>query len=142
MLANAGRLPEAKRYYQAVLALRPDNPFALNSIAFILAENGGDLEEALRLIQRAMQKAPGHPAISDTLGWIYLKKGMNDSAMQTFNNLVRLQPQNPEFRYHLAMALLEKGDKQQAKIQLQNALTSRPAPEMEKKIRTLARTVG
>ena len=142
MLADAGRNSEAEADYRRVLELRPDNPFVLNSIAFVLAEKGGNMDEALRLAQRALEKVPGHPAITDTLGWIYLKKGMKDSAVQTFSNLVRKEPQNPTYRYHFAMALLEKGDQQGAKSEVKNALASRPVPEMEEKIKALANKIG
>ena len=46
-----------KAHFESALKIQPDNPAALNNIAFYLAENGGNLDEALRLAQRAIQKA-------------------------------------------------------------------------------------
>jgi len=142
MLETAGRTSEAQAKYQRVLELRPDNPFVLNNIAFSLAETGGNLDEALRLAQRALQKAPGHPTLTDTLGWIYLKKGMKDTAVQTLSNLVRQQPLDPTFRYHLGIAYLEKGDKTKAKREFENALSSQPSHADELKLRELIRSIG
>jgi tetratricopeptide (TPR) repeat protein len=142
MLETAGRSAEAKAKYQRVLELRPDNPFVLNNIAFSLAQTGGDLDEALRLARRALQKAPGHPTLTDTLGWIYLKKGMTDTAVQTFSNLVRQQPQDPTFRYHLGIAFLEKGEKAKAKHEFESALSNQPSPADELKLRELIRNIG
>jgi predicted Zn-dependent protease len=114
----------------------------LNNIAYSLAETGGNLDEALRLAQHALQKKPGHPTLTDTLGWIYLKKGMKDSAVQTFTNLVRQQPQDPTFRYHLGMAFLEKGDKTKAKSEFEKSLSNQPSSEDERKMRELIRSIG
>ena len=142
MLQIAGRTSEATAKYQRVLELQPDNPFVLNNIAYLLAETGGNLDEALRLTQRALQKVPGHPTLTDTLGWIYLKKGMKDSAVQTFSNLVRQQPKDPTFRYHLGMAYLEKGDKTKAKSEFESALSHQPSRADEQKLRELIRNIG
>jgi Flp pilus assembly protein TadD len=141
-LESAGRNAEAKVKCQRVLELRPDNPFVLNNIAFLLAETSGNLDEALSLSQRALQKAPRQPMLLDTLGWIYLKKGMKDSAIQTFSSLVQQNPDSPTFHYHLAEALYENGDIQLAKIELEKALSERPTSDIEKKIKALVSTIG
>ncbi len=142
MYEDAGRYTEALAGFRRVLSLLPDNPFALNSVAFLLVETDGNLDEALRLAQRALQKAPAHPVLTDTLGWIYLKKGMKDSALQIYTRLVRQQPKNAEFRYHFAMALLENGDRKGAQAELKAALAAQPAPEISKKIKALAGQLG
>jgi tetratricopeptide (TPR) repeat protein len=96
-----GRKQQAEENYRRVLASQPDNSMALNNLAFLLADKGGDLEEALRLEQRAQTRQPKNPEFADTLGWIYLKKNMGDSALQIFSQLVRKYPKRPDFRYHL-----------------------------------------
>jgi len=136
-LSRAGRANEAKAQFQAVLTAHPDDPAALNEMAYFLSQNGGDLDEALRLGQRALQKTPGQPSYSDTIGYIYLKKGLRDSAIQVFGNLVQKYPQDPTFHYHLAIALFEKGEKGRAKKELNTALTSHPSREDEAKIKEL-----
>jgi predicted Zn-dependent protease len=136
-LLSAGNATEAKTQLQAVLSAHPDDPSAMNEMAYLLSENGGDLDEALRLGQRALAKTPGQPNYSDTIGYIYLKKGQRDSAMQVFSNLVQKYPQYPTFRYHLGMALLQKGEKGRAKKELTTALASHPSREDEAKIKEL-----
>ena len=136
-LMTAGRADEAKLEYQRALELRPDDPFIQNSLAFSLSESGSNLDEAQQLAQRAIQKMPGQPNFADTLGCIYLKKKMNDSALQVFNRLVQQTPDNPTFRYHRAMALLEKGEKAAAKTELQEAQARQPTPVQARKITEL-----
>lgn len=136
-LSRASRASEAKAQFQAVLTAHPDDPAALNEMAYFLSQNGGDLDAALRLGQRALEKTPGQPSYSDTIGYIYLKKGLRDSAVQVFSNLVQKYPQDPTFHYHLAMALFEKGENGRARKELNTALTSHPSPQDEAKIKEL-----
>ena len=142
MLESAGRFQEAISHYQQVLELQPNHIVAANNLAYLLAETGSDLERALALARRSVEKAPGQPNFADTLGWIYLKKGMPDSALQVFQGLVRQNPKNPTFRYHLAVTLLQKGDKVRARSELQQALANQPRPEQEQKIRELIKQIG
>jgi len=140
-LARAGRTNEARAEFQRVVKAHPENAPALNNAAFFLADSGGDLDEALRLAQHALEKSPGQPGFSDTVGYIYLKKGLNDSALQTFSNLARKYPY-AIFRYHLGLALYVKGDKAAARKELQGALTGHPSPGDEARIRELLQKIS
>jgi tetratricopeptide (TPR) repeat protein len=142
VLGESGRMAEARQACQQVLALKPDNPHAMNNLAFVLSETGGNLDEALRLVQTALQKSPDEPQFFDTMGCIYLRKRMFGSAVQTFNALVRQRPNNATFRYHLGWALVEEGDKARAKRELENALARQPSRAEEAKIRELLGRIG
>jgi tetratricopeptide (TPR) repeat protein len=132
-----GRRADARPLYEQILKLNPDNPIALNNLAFALAETGGDLDLALTMAQRAKAKFPDDPNISDTLGWVYIKKNLSDQAVKIFKEVVEKNGDNPIFRYHLAMALYQKGDKPSAKKECELALKSKPSREDEQKIREL-----
>jgi Flp pilus assembly protein TadD len=132
-----GRVADAKPLYEQVLRIEPDNPVALNNLAFNLAENGGDLDQALTMAQRAKAKFPKDPNISDTLGWIYTKKNLSDPAIQIFREIVNQSPGNPQYRYHLAVALAQKGEKASAKQECATALQNNPSPADAAKIREL-----
>jgi tetratricopeptide (TPR) repeat protein len=136
-LRRAGRIEEARTQYQTVLTAHPDDAMALNDMAFFICESGGNLDQALGFAQRALQSVPGQPSFSDTIGCIYLKKGMKDSAVHIFSNLVKKYPNYPSFRYHLGMALLESGDKKSAKRELGAALTAHPSRQDQTRIKEL-----
>ncbi|HYL35968.1 MAG TPA: tetratricopeptide repeat protein [Bryobacteraceae bacterium] len=136
-LWKANRIEEAQLNYRHALQLQPDNPSALNNLAFLLAETSNNLDEALRLAQRAVQKAPQDPSLKDTLGWVYLKQNGTDSALQIFANLVRQYPNEPLFRYHLGVALFKHGEKAKARTELTMALSKGPQRADEQKIREL-----
>lgn len=136
-LHNAGRSADAKQFYKQAINLKSDDPLVNNNLAYLMAETGDNLDEALRLAQTAHQAMPEESAISDTVGWIYLKKNMVDSALQIFSNNIRTAPKHPVYRYHLGMALFQKGQKAKAKTELQAALTASPSSQDASKIREL-----
>ncbi|HLG95846.1 MAG TPA: tetratricopeptide repeat protein [Bryobacteraceae bacterium] len=123
--------------YRKALAETPDNPLVMNNLAYLLAETGGDLNEANRLATAGMRKVPDNPSLQDTLGWIEVKQGNTSAALNVFSSLTRKYPDNAMFRYHYAAALLRSGKKPEAKLELQNALAKKPPQPVEKDIRTL-----
>jgi len=137
-----GDRAKARPIYDQVLKLDPDNPIALNNTAYLIAESGGDLDQALALSQRARQKMPQQADVADTLGWIYIKKNLSDNAIEIFRDLVTKHPESSTFRYHLGMALYQRGDKPQAKKELQSALERKPNSEEAAKIRQLMAKIG
>jgi tetratricopeptide (TPR) repeat protein len=141
-LDQAGHHDEAKRAYEQVIKIKPDNGIALNNLAFLMAETGGDLNQALTYAQRAKQRLPNLHEVSDTLGWIYLKKNLSDSAIEIFRDLVVKAPKHPTYRYHLGMALSQKGDKINAVKELQEALKNNPGREEALKIKELLSKLG
>lgn len=142
LLHQTGREAEAKTHYEQILRLQPDNAIALNNLAYVLAEHGGDLDVALTYAQRARQRMPEQPEIADTLGWIYIKKRLTAEALDIYQELTAKYPQSPTFRYHMGMAYYQKGDKPQAKRELEAALRNRPKSEEEQKIRALLQKIG
>jgi tetratricopeptide (TPR) repeat protein len=142
VLDAAGRRTEAKQVYEAALKVDQNNPVALNNLAFLMAENNGDLDDALAKAQRAKQLLPNLAEISDTLGWIYLKKNLSDNAVEIFKDLVSKQPNQSTFHFHLAMALSQKGDKSRALEQLKEALKYNPSKEEKDKIQQMIVRLG
>jgi Flp pilus assembly protein TadD len=132
----------ARPLYERVLKLQPDHPVAMNNLAYVIAESGGDLDQALALAQRARQKMPDNADVSDTLGWIYIKKNLSDNAVSIYRDLIVKRPQSSTFRYHLAMALYQRGDKPQARKELQSALDRKPSPQEAAKIKELLGRIG
>lgn len=136
-LDHAGKWTDAKQVYETVLKMQSDNGVALNNLAYLMAEHNGDLDDALTKAGRAKQLLPNFNEVSDTLGWIYLKKNLSDSAIQIFKELVQKAPNQATFRYHLAMAYSQKGDKPNAIKELQQALKDSASKDEKDKIQAL-----
>ena len=137
LMDGTGKRDQAKPIYEQILKIQPDHPVALNNLAFIKAEEGTDLDQALTMAQRALQRLPNSPELSDTLGWIYIKKNLSEDAVRVFHDLIAKDPGNPTFRYHYAMALLQKGDKPSARRELQTAMKDNPSKDVAGKIQEL-----
>ncbi|MDR3699274.1 MAG: tetratricopeptide repeat protein [Candidatus Sulfopaludibacter sp.] len=142
VLDNAGRWTDAEQVYQATIKMDPNNGVLLNNAAFILAEHGGDLNSAMTMAQKAKQLYPNLAEVSDTIGWIYLKKGMADSAIDTFRDLVNKQPHASTYRYHLGVALAQKGDKPAALREFQTALKDNPPKAERDQIQEQIQKIG
>jgi tetratricopeptide (TPR) repeat protein len=128
LYVTAGRNAEAKPLYEKVLAARADLPGAKNDLAWILASEGTDLERALTLAQEAQQAEPESPEVADTLGFVYLKKGLNDPAREQFEYAIELSQRRrgtidrPEYHYHLGLALKALGRSEEATAAFERAL--------------------
>jgi len=141
LLEALNRKNEAVVQYNKVLNIMPDNALALNNLAMITAEAGGNLDQAQTYAERAKKGAPNEPNVADTLGYVYLRKNLNAQAAEIFRQNVQQYPQNPAFRFHLAMALLKTGDKQGAREQASKALQAAP-PNMQSAIKTFIGQIG
>lgn len=137
-----GQLDESITAYRGVLRLDPKNIFALNNLAFLLADRGQDLDAAQQMAETARRMANDSFAVADTLGWIYLKKGLTSSALDVFAKLVRTDPKNATYHYHYGVTLLATGDKTKARDELRTALGSKPSQLQEPKIRELLSKIG
>jgi Flp pilus assembly protein TadD len=137
-----GRRMDARPYYEQALRVQPNNMVALNNLAYMMADAGADLDQALTMAQKAKQQQPNNNNITDTLSWIYIKKNLPDTAIGLLRDLVQKEPERATYRYHLAVALHQKGDKAQAKREAELALKSKPPKEEEAKIRDLLSKLG
>jgi Flp pilus assembly protein TadD len=138
---GTGKTAEAKPIWEQVLKIQPDNPLALNNLAFAKAQDGVDLDQALTMSQKARQQMPNSPAVTDTLGWIYVKKNLSDDAVRIFKDLTTQVPSSPTFHYHYGVALLQKGDKPSAKKEFLTALADHPSTNEELKIKELLQKI-
>lgn len=142
ILDLSGRWTEAKQVYDTTLRLRPDDGQTLNNDAYLMAEHGGDLDQALSYANRSKQLLPDNAEVSDTLAWIYIKKQMSQNAVDILTDLVQKQPNTSTYRFHLAMALFQKGDKPHALKEAQEALKHSPTQEERQKIQDLIAKVS
>jgi tetratricopeptide (TPR) repeat protein len=141
LLEATGKKTEAHDAYNKVLVLQPENALALNNLAYLNADSGKNLDQAMTFAQRAKQKAPDNPDVSDTLGYVYYQKNLNSEALRIFRQNVQDHPQNSMFHFHLAMALLKQGDKEGARQEATKALTN-AVPEQQDKIRSFVNQIG
>lgn len=145
ILQGKNRRAEAKAAYRKALGLDSTAAVSANNLAWMMAEDNENLDEALQLAQAARAQAPDSAAIADTLGWVFLKKGQPDSAIPPLQDATRDEPDNAGYQYHLGFAYAKRGDIKLARASLEKALKLAPADSQAKEARdTLAfiKTLG
>lgn len=69
----AGQFKNAESVLLKVLDLTPDDPLALNNLAYMYIENDVHLSRAVSMVKKALKAQPENGAYLDTLGWAYYK---------------------------------------------------------------------
>jgi tetratricopeptide (TPR) repeat protein len=126
VLNSQGKLDEANKEYRKVLSLSPRHTLAANNLASNIVDGGGNLDEALKFAQIAREAAPEDPSVADTLGWVYYKKGLVESAYPLIAGAAGKAKENPSIRFHHGMVLAKKGKNREAAAELKAALAMDP----------------
>ena len=105
------RYDDAETNIGAVLTKRPNDPIALNNLAWLYQVKNDP--RARTTAQRAYLQAPT-PETADTLGWIMAKSGDAKGAVPLLRQSTSQRPADPAIKYHLAYALKEIGEKDEA----------------------------
>lgn len=126
----------ARAQFEKVVAENPELAEAKNDLAFLLAVQRLDLDRALQLAQDAQRGLPDVPDAIDTLGFVYLQKGLHEPAIDRFRYAIDLAkpgaPAQPVLWYHLGLAYAASGRPQEAAEAFEKALaTGVPFPEAE-----------
>jgi len=116
--------PQALGWFRKVVDRDPSNVVALNNLAYLLASETGQFDEALKYAQQVKEIAPDNKGVDDTIGWIMYRKGLYRSAIEYLESAAKAEA-DPVIRYHLGMAYLKLGDKR-GEATLRAALKSAP----------------
>lgn len=104
----------------AILKLTPDDPTALNNLAWVYQQEKDP--KALETAEHAFRVAGEMPAVMDTLGTILTERGDTKRSVPMLQKAVTLAPTDLDMRLHLAQALAKSGDKVNARKELQPVL--------------------
>jgi tetratricopeptide (TPR) repeat protein len=113
---------DAEAIFRQMIAEDPKNADALNSLAYMLAERGQKLDEAVTLVERALAIEAGNGAYLDTLGWAYYKQNRLDRAEKPLRDAAEQLPSVSVIQDHLGDLLNKRGLFQEAIDAWQKAL--------------------
>ena len=122
-----------------VIELDPKHANALNYLGYTYADLGKNLDEAERLIKEALKHKPNDGYITDSLGWVYYKKGEFDKALKYLKKAVELVPDDPIMLEHMGDAYLKLNDRSNAMKYYRKSLKIKDKDKeaLEEKIRKL-----
>ncbi len=111
---------KAQKYYEQLLKSNKNQPLLLNNLAYIYATTGN--AKALEFAEQAQKLTPDQPSSNDTLGWILVNKDQPERGLEYLRTAHARSSQDPEIRYHLAVALYRLNRIDEAKQELEQAL--------------------
>jgi len=116
------------------LELNPDQPLVLNYLGYSLVDQGLKLDEALGMIEKAVELRPNDGYIVDSLGWVYYRLGRHEEAVKELERAVELRPADPVINDHLGDAYWKVGRRLEARFQWNHARDLEPTAEELPKI--------
>jgi tetratricopeptide (TPR) repeat protein/TolB-like protein len=112
---EAGYLDKAEEYHRQEVTLEPDNPDRLWDLGWFLIDKDRNIDEGLRLVDKALELRPGYYWYLDAKGWGLYKQGKYDEALKYIEECLKL---SPSYRHnvHLHLETVKKAVNGKKKI--------------------------
>lgn len=130
---SLGRLDVLERDLLRVIDIDPGNADAMNALGYTLADQTDRHDEALVLIERALEIKPNEAAFIDSLGWVQYRLENYKDAVTNLRKALSLFD-NDEVAAHLGEVLWVSGEQQEARNVWQKALDARPDSDILKRV--------
>jgi tetratricopeptide (TPR) repeat protein len=104
----AGKVEASIEILKKAVKLEPRNANALNSLGYILAEEGTNLDMAVAYCKRAVQLNPEHPPYLDSLGWAFYQQGRVDEALAYLRRALKGAPHNRDIAAHVRAVVRQR----------------------------------
>jgi Flp pilus assembly protein TadD len=132
---RAGHWPQAEADLRKSLELNPEQPQVLNYLGYSFVDRGENLDEALKLIERAVAARPDSGYIIDSLAWAYFRLGRYQDAVEPMEKASLLEPVDPIVTDHLGDVYWAAGRQLEARFQWRRALSFSPEEKDAVRIR-------
>lgn len=122
---QGNKLPQMEAMLRQVIAVNPEQAHAYNALGYSLADRGLRLDEARRLIQKALSLRPNDPFILDSMGWVLYRQGELAEAERYLKQAYALRP-DVEIAVHLGEVLWALGKQTEARELWRTAAQKEP----------------
>ena len=119
---RTGNWDKAEKDLLASLEVSPDQAYVINYLAYSWIEQGINIEESLKMLEKANKLKSNDPYIIDSLGWALFKLKKYKDAKKYLEIAVQLMPEDPIISDHYGDVLWKNGKKIQAKYYWKYAL--------------------
>src|SRR5262249_28870955 len=120
---SRGHTKEAEAGYRQALQSDPTIDLAANNLAYMLAQEGRDLNTALELAQGVRRRQPDNPGVADTLAWVYYKLDRLVLARDQAQFAASKSPGKGIYQYHLGEIYKKNSQKAEAIATLKKAVS-------------------
>jgi tetratricopeptide (TPR) repeat protein len=117
------RYDSAEEQFRKILAIDSSNSMTLNYLGYMLADRGVKLDDALTMVQKAVQQDPQNGAYLDSLGWVYFKMGQYALAEANLRKASERMGQDPAVHDHLGELFEKTGRLRLAAAQWEQSLS-------------------
>jgi Flp pilus assembly protein TadD len=121
--------PKAEADFKKALELFPDQPLVLNYLGYSWVDQGINLDEAFKMLRRAVELRPTDGYVVDSLGWAHYKLGQYELAVKELERAIELKASDPVINDHLGDAFWRVGRKLEAHFQWNHARDLKPEQE-------------
>jgi tetratricopeptide (TPR) repeat protein len=134
LLLRMDRLDDAIDKYREAVKRWPDSAMSLNALGYTLVDRTRRLDEAAKLIRKALELEPTSPAIIDSWGWVLFRQGKYEAA------LVELERayaglKDPEVAAHIIETLVKLDRVEEARAVFEDAWVLFPEHAMLEGVR-------
>lgn len=141
-LERNGEFDKAVAQFRKALEMNPDYANAYNYLGFMFADKNVNIEEASKLIEKALSFEPENGAFLDSMGWVYYRQGKFDKAVEYIQRAIKTVAKDSVVFDHLADALLKLGKRDEALANYQKAAELDPKnKEISEKLEVLRKEV-
>ena len=112
----------SEEQFRKILAIDPDNAMTLNYLGYMLGDRGAKLDDALAMVQKAVQEEPQNGAYLDSLGWVYFKMGQYALAEANLRKASDRMGSDPAVHDHLGELYEKTGRLKMAASQWEQSL--------------------
>ena len=112
-----------------LIKMRPQFAQAYNALGYSFADRNTKLDEANKLITKALELSPNDHFIMDSMGWVLYRQGKLDKAYEYLNTAYATQ-KDPEIAAHLGEVLWKLERRDEALQIWEEALAKNPDNEV------------
>ena len=124
-----GYLDIMERHLLRLIAIKPDSAQGYNALGYSFADRNLRLDEAAKLLDKALSLAPDDPFILDSMGWLLFRQGNAAAALAALQKAYSQKP-DAEIAAHIGEVLWALGRRDEALAVWREAAKAHPTNEV------------
>jgi len=122
MFERQKKYDQAEAEFRRVLKMNPKSASALNYLGYMLADRNVRLQEALEMVQKALEEDPHNSAYLDSLGWVYFRMNRLDEAAELLQQSIKMGSRDATVHDHLGDVYLSQNKLKEAIAQWERSI--------------------